>query len=199
MSSIDQSNKKRKVLTWGEKKQLCEFNERNPSFTYKELGQQFGIAEPTVCKILKDKNKWLYINPNDTNRQKDKAAKYPDLESALMIWFNQAISDKRVITGDIILTKAKRFAELLDINDFKGSDGWVSNFKKRNNIKQYVMHGEASSAPSEEILSEERRRLQEIIKEFPLEDVYNCDETGKIIQYNYYYIIYNRLTKYLFY
>ena len=58
------------------------------------------------------------------------------------------------------------------------------------------MHGEASSAPSE---AEERRRLQEIIKEFPLEDVYNCDETGKIIQYNYYYIIYNRLTKYLFY
>ncbi|CAJ0898628.1 13202_t:CDS:2 [Entrophospora sp. SA101] len=54
-------------------------------------------------------------------------------------------------------------------------DGWVSNFKKRNNIKQYVMHGEASSAPSEEILSEERRRLQEIIKEFPLENVYNCD------------------------
>ena len=194
MSSIDQSNKKRKVLTWGEKKQLCEFNERNPSFTYKELGQKFGIAEPTVCKILKDKDKWLSINPNDTNRQKDKAAKYPDLESALMIWFNQAIPDKRVITGDIILTKAKRFVKLLDNNDFKGSDGWVSNFKKRNNIKQYVMHGEASSAPSEE-----RRRLQEIIKEFPLEDVYNCDETGKIIQYNYYYIIYNRLTKYLFY
>jgi len=136
MSSIDQSNKKRKILTWGKKKQLCEFNERNPSFTYKELGQKFGIAEPTVCKILKDKDKWLSINPNDTNRQKDKAAKYPDLESALMIWFNQAISDKRVITGDIILTKAKRFAELLDINDFKGSDGWVLNFKKRNNIKQ---------------------------------------------------------------
>jgi hypothetical protein len=42
------------------------------------------------------------------------------------------------------------------------------------------MHGEASSAPSEE-----RRKLQEIIKEFPLEDIYNCDETGKVISVNY--------------
>ncbi len=181
MTSINQSNKKRKILTWGEKKQLCEFNVKNPSFTYKELGQKFGIAEPTVCKILKDKDKWLSIESNDANKQKDKTAKYPDLESALMIWFNQALSGKRVITGDIILLKAKRFAELLNIDDFKGSDGWVSNFKKRNNIKQYAMHGEASSAPPEEILSEERRKLQEVIKEFPLEDVYNCDETGKII------------------
>nr|CAG8686876.1 14910_t:CDS:2 [Entrophospora candida] len=108
MSSIDQPNKKRKILLRMKKKQLCEFNERNLSFTYNELDK------------------------------KDKAAKYPDLEN------------KRVITGDIILIKAKRFAELLDINDFKGSDGWVLNFKKRNNIKHYTMHGEACSAPSEE-------------------------------------------------
>ena len=48
MSSIDQSNKKRKILTWGEKKQLCEFRERNPSFTYKELGRKFEVAENTT-------------------------------------------------------------------------------------------------------------------------------------------------------
>ena len=53
------------------------------------------------------------------------------LENSLMIWFNQALLNKRVITGDIILAKAKKFAELLDINDFKGSDGWDSNFKNK--------------------------------------------------------------------
>ncbi|CAJ0906246.1 12426_t:CDS:2 [Entrophospora sp. SA101] len=35
------------------------------------------ITKPTICNILKDKDKWLFINPNDANRQKDKAAKYP--------------------------------------------------------------------------------------------------------------------------
>jgi hypothetical protein len=197
MSSIDQSNKKRKILTWGEKKQLCEFCERNPSFTYKELGRKFEVAENTVCNILKDKNKWLSTNSDDANKQKYKTPKYPELESSLMIWFNQALSNKRVITGDVILAKAKRFAELLDINDFKGSDGWVSNFKKRNGIKQYNLHGEASSAPSEEIISEERRKLQEILSEFPLEDVYNCDETGK--KYSNIIIVFIKFTKYFIY
>nr|CAG8679011.1 3201_t:CDS:2 [Entrophospora candida] len=83
MSSIDQSNKKRKILTWGEKKQLCEFRERNPSFTYKELGRKFEVAENTVCNILKDKNKWLSTNPDDANKQKYKAPKYPELERSV--------------------------------------------------------------------------------------------------------------------
>ncbi|CAJ0886299.1 14522_t:CDS:2 [Entrophospora sp. SA101] len=108
MSSIDQSNKKRKVLTW--------------------------VAENAVCNILKDKDKWLSVYPDNSNKQKYKTSKYPELET-------------------------KRFAELLEINDFKGSDGWVSNFKKRNNIKQYNLHGETSSAHSEEIIFKERRKL----------------------------------------
>ena len=43
MSSIDQS------------KTICEFNERNPSFTYKELGQKYGVfgsVENSVIKYL---------------------------------------------------------------------------------------------------------------------------------------------------
>lgn len=75
----------------------------------------------------------------------------------MTIWLNQTLSNERVITGYVILAKAKEFAELLEINDFKGSNGRVSNFKKRNNIKQYNLHGEASSASSEEIIVEKRR------------------------------------------
>nr|CAG8547822.1 13608_t:CDS:2 [Entrophospora candida] len=81
MSSIDQSNKKRKVLTWDEKKQLCGSHERNPSFTYKELDWKFEVAENTVCNILKDKDKWLSVNPDNSNEQKYKTSKYPELES----------------------------------------------------------------------------------------------------------------------
>ncbi|CAJ0840555.1 2412_t:CDS:2, partial [Entrophospora sp. SA101] len=99
MSSIEPSKMKKKILTWGEKKELCEFHEKNPSFTYKELGNKFGgIAESTVCNIVKDKEKC-----------------------------------------------------------------------------------EAGSAPPEEIIAQERNKLQELISEFPLEDVYNCDEIGEFI------------------
>jgi len=53
----------------------------------------------------------------------------------------------------------------------------MSNFKKRNNIKQYRITGEANSAPVED-LSTYRQELQSLISQYNLEDVYNADETA---------------------
>src|SRR6266496_3758090 len=104
--------KKRKVLTFGEKKELCLLHNENPSLSQEEIGKKFGVKKNTVCDILKNKEKWL------------------------------------------------------------------NKFKKRHNIKQYNKHGEAQSGPSEEELIKEREKLQELISNFDLEDVFNCDETG---------------------
>src|SRR6185369_13515374 len=53
----------------------------------------------------------------------------------------------------------------------------MSNFKKRNNIKQYRVTGEAGSAPIED-LPKYREELQSLISQYSLEDVYNADETA---------------------
>ncbi|PKK55765.1 hypothetical protein RhiirC2_858878, partial [Rhizophagus irregularis] len=42
---------------------------------------------------------------------------------------------------------------------------------------QYNKHGEVQSESSEEELIKEREKLQELISNFNLEDVFNCDET----------------------
>ncbi|CAB4424685.1 unnamed protein product [Rhizophagus irregularis] len=44
-------------------------------------------------------------------------------------------------------------------------------------MKEYVKWGEAVSAPLE-TLNEERQKLRKIIKDYDLNDVFNCDETG---------------------
>ncbi|CAG8617558.1 4404_t:CDS:1, partial [Diversispora eburnea] len=44
-----------------------------------------------------------------------------------------------------------RIAKLLNITDFKASEGWLTNFKRRANLRQFVHHGEANSAPLENI------------------------------------------------
>jgi hypothetical protein len=54
----------------------------------------------------------------------------------------------------------------------------LDKFKQRHHLKEYVKWSEANSAPLE-ILEEERRKLREIIKDYNLNDVFNCDETGK--------------------
>ncbi|CAB4464256.1 unnamed protein product [Rhizophagus irregularis] len=174
--------KKRKVLTFGEKKELCLLHQENPSLSQEEIGKKFGVKKNTVCDILKNKDKWLNMELNSFNtaKQKEKSPKFPELEEALAIWISNAISANKTITGEIITTKAADFAKLMNIEGFIGSAGWLNNFKKRHNIKQYNKHGEAQSGPSEEELSKEREKLQELISNFDLEDVFNCDETGKI-------------------
>ena len=66
----------------------------------------------------------------------------------------------------------------MQITTFTASDGWLSKFKKRYNIRLINKAGEANSAPLE-TLEEERKNLQEIIEQYDLCDVYNVDETGK--------------------
>ena len=81
------------------------------------------------------------------------------------------------ITNEILLTKALNFAYLLGENKFKGSNGWVDNFKKRHNLKQYNMHGEAESIPLEDLESM-RENLCQKLRDYNPEDIFNCDETG---------------------
>ncbi|GBB96268.1 hypothetical protein RclHR1_02710027 [Rhizophagus clarus] len=66
----------------------------------------------------------------------------------------------------------------MNIEGFTGSVSWLNNFKKRHNIKQYNKHGEVQSRPSEEELTKKREKLQELINNFDLENVFNCDKTG---------------------
>ena len=125
--------KKRKVLTFGEKKELCLLHHENPSLSQKEIGKKFGVKKNTICDILKDKEKWMNIELNgfNTAKQKEKPPKFPELEEALAIWISNALSANKTITGEIITAKAFDFARLMIIEGFTGSAGWLNNFKKK--------------------------------------------------------------------
>src|SRR6185369_7589410 len=77
----------------------------------------------------------------------------------------------------ILRVKAQEFADRMSINDFKVSPGWVTNFKKRHNLSQFARQGEGNSAPLED-LPRFRNELQQLIQLYPVENVFNCDETA---------------------
>jgi hypothetical protein len=182
----DKKTKKRKSLSFAEKKELCEWKRDNPSYNQEDLSNKFDISVPQVCRILKEKDKWLSIdvsNKKFSNQKRDRGAKFPEIESALCLWMQQALASNLTITGDILKSKALNFATMLQITTFTASDGWLTKFKKRYNIRQINKAGEANSAPLE-TLEEEREILQEIIESYDLGDVYNVDETGKNCEIN---------------
>ena len=94
----------------------------------------------------------------------------------MSIWMDQQISRNLTISGPILQGKAKEFAILFNIDNFSASGGWLSNFKHRNNLQTFKISGEAGSAPINEI-PQMRAELKEILQEYELRDIWNCDKT----------------------
>ena len=120
----------------------------------------------------------LKLDSYEASLKKQVKPNFPQVDEALGFWIEKAIDNNITISGKLLAQKACDFATLLDIQDFKGSNGWVAGFKKCYNLESYVKHEEAASAPSEENLNEMRKDLQNILKEYSPDDIFNIDETG---------------------
>ena len=62
--------KKRVVLTHAQKRQLCLDHQKTPQPTQDELGALYDIRQNTVSDILKKKDKWLLVNPDSEEANK---------------------------------------------------------------------------------------------------------------------------------
>ena len=92
-------------------------------------------------------------------------------------FFEKARAKNLPISGPLLKAAARKFASQ-EINvSLVFSEGWLSSFRKRNNLSFNVEHGEARSADPESgrIWQES---LPEILHAYPLEDIFNADETG---------------------
>ncbi|GES85996.1 tigger transposable element-derived protein 6-like [Rhizophagus clarus] len=92
---------------------------------------------------------------------KERPPYFSQVEEALVLWLTNALAAEVIINGDILREKAKIFA--------------IWGLCNRKTL--YVKWDEANSIPLE-TLEEKRRKLREIIKNYDLNDVFNCDETG---------------------
>ena len=176
---LNEVPKKRKSLTAAQKKEVCLKKLSLPSLKNKDLATEYDVSEGMISDILKAKDRWLAVDLNSyqAGLQREKKTPFPIIEEALALWVESALQASLVINDDILSSKALEFAFLCKENKFKGSNGWVDNFKKRHNLKQYNMHGEAASAPLQD-LDAMRENIRQVLKNYDPKDIFNCDETG---------------------
>ena len=98
------------------------------------------------------------------------------------LWVLGAASNHILLNGEVLRQKWSSFVDLLGIpmdDRLKLSEGWLTCYKARNNLKEFKRHGEAASA-SLEMAETERRRIQELVATYgvELQDLFNADETG---------------------
>ncbi|KAH9110868.1 hypothetical protein AeMF1_014501 [Aphanomyces euteiches] len=101
-----------------------------------------------------------------------------ELETQLWSWFQDKESDGVALSGQLITMKAQSILETIGHGDqHKLSSGWLTGFKKRHNIREFVLHGEngdANHAAAENAIPE----LTKLTESYALRDIFNCDESG---------------------
>ena len=113
--------------------------------------------------------------PLDIKRRRQSS--FPNIEEALSLWVENAVSDKVTLTDSILREKARKFAVLFNNREFGAANGWLEGFKKRNNLKSYKKRGEAGSVDVAK-LPEQREHLKSILEGYNECDIFNCDKTA---------------------
>ena len=67
-----------------------------------------------------------------------------DVDHALLLWFQDKKCNNVPISGPILKTKAAELAVGLGYNGWKCSDGWVQQWRKRNNVIFKTIAGESN-------------------------------------------------------
>ena len=140
--------------------------------------------ESLISKLRKPENvaKYQELLSRETIQAKlesksTRGALYEDVDKEMIKWITRLESCQAVLTDRLIQEKAAEVAVKLDLAKFKASDGWLEGFKKRHNIRQFKLHGEAGSA-DKQYVEVSRAELPAILQGTDSEDIYNCDETA---------------------
>ena len=75
-------------------------------------------------------------------------------------------------------TKATEFAEKMNVENFKASDGWLDRWKKRFNVSFKTVSGESNACTDEMVTPWEQTTLPSILSKYDLNQICNTDEFG---------------------
>lgn len=173
---------KRAALSLKEKQNIVsrakEMRTKTPGVTIAMLARQLKIARTSLTKLLKDDStSKLSVQANPT-RKRIRNGNNSKVELALSRWFELMTARGVRINGPILMEKSKELAAKLGTPDFKPSNGWLSRWKKRNNIVYKKASGEKASADIAMADEWKQTTLGELLNDYDEEDIYNADETG---------------------
>jgi hypothetical protein len=182
---------KRITLTDGQKRELCAYahnNKKTRSQYVDWIEEQWGLRvdESTISRILQTSKNRLNDEIINSNTKRHRTVTYPELDLALKEFVS--IYQHRTVLSDVLLIeKAKILANGLGIPQgaLNFSPGWLYKFKNRNGIRLRQLQGEAASA-NEEAIGDYMPIIKNKCANYPIERIYNMDETGLFYRYKFF-------------
>ncbi|XP_054281926.1 tigger transposable element-derived protein 6-like [Macrosteles quadrilineatus] len=172
MSSV---KRKCKTLTHDEKRRVIKAVDEGLK-KKSEIAKEFGIPPNTLSTIMKNREKYE-AEGGLTNKKRCKSGEFKDVDECVLTWLKQCRDKNIPVSGPILQEKAIQYAESLGKKDFRASNGWLHNFKKRNEIIFRKVCGESASVNSN-VCDEWKTELKKLTESYLPENIYNADETG---------------------
>ncbi|XP_060079517.1 uncharacterized protein LOC132558919 [Ylistrum balloti] len=131
-------------LTARHKREICLYKQFNPKATQENLVQfckdrwNLPAGRTTLGEILRQKDKWLSITPDQEEMRRSRGGRHNKLEVELFKWISaqRKIDQSNTLSDQTIIDQAKIIGQELNIDpSFSYSNGWLFKFKKRHGIK----------------------------------------------------------------
>ncbi|KAF1981478.1 hypothetical protein K402DRAFT_342263 [Aulographum hederae CBS 113979] len=127
----------RRTLTDVDRRRMCQYAEEHPSTKQTEIGQMFGVERSTVSKVLRNKEKYLYVDDGNRSPVRKNKGKFPDIERALANWARNHQKQGLPLTDEMIREKAYFFAATVGNSESHtklNGNTWLEKFKQKNNL-----------------------------------------------------------------
>ncbi|XP_065652997.1 tigger transposable element-derived protein 4-like [Hydra vulgaris] len=151
----------------------------------KEVAKKYGVPKNTLSTWIKNKTKLLTSlekNGTKSKRKKLRSGNFKNVDKAIYTWFVAKRSQQVPIDGTILKEKALKLAEALGELDFKASDCWFHNWKKRNGISFKIISGESAAVTNNMTASWNETTLPTLLLNYKLKNIFNADEFGLFYQ-----------------
>ena len=168
----------RKDLSLKEKSEILGNYDSLPKCSQREAASKLGISQSALCNLLKNRDniKSEIVANGNLSRKRKREGKAEDVEEALLEWFKNARLKK--VSRGILCEKAEQFAQMMSVENFRPTDGWLSRWKERNNIVYRKLYGEKQDADLDAADYWKANILPDLLKDYDPSQIFNTDETG---------------------
>ena len=149
------------------------------------LARKLEISRISLITISKNKEKRIKdfeAGCSSKTKQKRKH-NFKAVDEPLVKWFCQARDKKISVSGEMLLLKTQKYAEVCGCeNPEKLNTSWINQWKMRKDIACKKLHGEAESIDQNGVDEWQTNCLPALSKQFKAENIFNADETGLFYQ-----------------
>ncbi|XP_060879159.1 tigger transposable element-derived protein 4-like [Metopolophium dirhodum] len=148
-----------------------------PGTSQHKIAEKLCVPKSTVAILLKEE---VILRENfnltqTSNQKRKREGKDPEVYEALSEWFSLITSRGVRVSAPMLKCKAEELSRKIGNNQFIATDGWLSRWKNRHEIKFKRVHGEKDESASNDWKVD---RLKINLNDFSPDNIFNADETG---------------------